>query len=116
LPPSACTARASHASSKKPSISSATSKEERRRLERRQLTDAAELFIRHQHKGLPWEPALDFSEQAGFVFSKQQIERHARDLMRQNPTYYAAHPRSQAVPPPKPHVENASRTVRPAAL
>src|SRR5580693_509108 len=46
--------------------------EERRRLERRQLTEAAELFLRHQRKGLPWEPADD-----GFVFSKEQIERHA---------------------------------------
>jgi hypothetical protein len=33
--------------------------EERRRLERRQLTEAAELFLRHQHKGLPWEPSDD---------------------------------------------------------
>jgi hypothetical protein len=74
--------------------------EHRRRLERRQLTEAAELFLRHQHKGLPWEPADDFSEQAGFVFSKQQVERHAKHLMRQNPTYYAAHPRFQADPPP----------------
>ena len=30
--------------------------DERRRLERRQLTEAAEIFLRHQHKGLPWEP------------------------------------------------------------
>jgi hypothetical protein len=74
--------------------------EERRRLERRQLTEAAELFLRHQHKGLPWDPAGDFSEQAGFVFSKQQVERHARHLMRQNPHYYTAHPRFQADPPP----------------
>lgn len=70
--------------------------EERRRLERRQLTEAAELFIRHQHKGLPWEPAA-----SGFVFSKEQIERHAQHLMRQNPAYYAPHTRSQADPPPK---------------
>ncbi len=33
--------------------------EERRRLERRQLTEAAEIFIRHQHKELPWEPSDD---------------------------------------------------------
>jgi len=58
--------------------------EERRRLERRQLNEAAELFLRHQHKGLPWEPSDD-----GFVFSKEQVERHARQLMRQNPAYYA---------------------------
>ena len=70
--------------------------EDRRRLERRQLTEAAEIFLRHQHKGLPWEPVDD-----GFVFSKQkqQVERHARQLMRL-PTFYAAHPRFQTDPPP----------------
>ncbi len=61
--------------------------EERRRLERRQLTEAAELFLRHQRKGLPWEPA-----DHGFVFSKEQIERHARKLMHQNPAFYAPTP------------------------
>jgi hypothetical protein len=70
--------------------------DERRRLERRQLNEAAELFIRHQHKGLPWEPAA-----SGFVFSKEQIERHAQHLMRQNPAYYAPHTRSHADLPPK---------------
>jgi hypothetical protein len=75
-------------------------KEHRRRLERRQLTEAAELFLRQQHKGLPWEPSDDFSEQDGFVFSKEQVKRHARHLMRQNPTRYAAHPHFQADPPP----------------
>src|SRR5580658_3436267 len=78
---------------------------ERHRLERRQLNEAAELLIRHQHKGLPWEPTELFSDQAGFVFSKQQVERRARELTVQNPTYYAFHPRpqaecSQAEPPP----------------
>jgi hypothetical protein len=66
--------------------------EERRRLERRQLTEAAELFLRHQRKGLPWDPAEFSSEQAGFVFSKEQIERHAQYLMRLNPTFYAPNP------------------------
>jgi hypothetical protein len=73
--------------------------DERRHLERRQLKEAAELLIRHQHKGLSWEPA-DF----GFVFSKQQVERHARQLMLQNPTYYAGKvgpaPRTAADAPP----------------
>src|SRR5580658_2941625 len=53
--------------------------EERRRLERRHLNEAAELLIRHQRKGLPWDPSV-FSKDAGFVFSKEQIERHARQL------------------------------------
>lgn len=69
--------------------------EDRRYLERRQLKEAAEDFIRHQRKGLPWDPA-----EAGFVFSKEQIERHARELIRQNPSYYGAHSRAQADPPP----------------
>src|SRR5580704_16653711 len=38
--------------------------DERRRLERRQLTEAVEIFLRHQRKGLPWQPSDD-----GFVFS-----------------------------------------------
>jgi hypothetical protein len=63
--------------------------EERHRLERRQLTEAAELFLRHQRKGLPWEPGDFSSDQSGFVFSKEQIERHAQHLMRLNPTFYA---------------------------
>jgi hypothetical protein len=58
--------------------------EVRLRLERRQLNEAAELLIRHQRKGLTWEPA-----EAGFVLSKEQVERHAQHLMRRNPTYYA---------------------------
>jgi hypothetical protein len=74
--------------------------EDRRHAERRQLTEAADLLIRHQRKGLPWDPA-EFSEQAhrrlvplcaikdGFVFSKEQIERHARQLMLQNRAFYA---------------------------
>jgi hypothetical protein len=72
--------------------------DERTRLERRQLTEAAELFLRHQHKGLPWDPAV-FSRESGFVFSKEQIERQARQLMRNNPTYYGTLPRFQADQP-----------------
>jgi hypothetical protein len=73
--------------------------EDRRRLERRNLTEAAELFLRHQRKGLPWDLA-PFSMETGFVFSKEQLERRARHLMRNNPAYYASHPRFQADPPP----------------
>jgi hypothetical protein len=62
--------------------------QERRRLENRQLRDAAEILIRHQRKGIPFEPADAFSEQPGFVFSKEQVERHARFLILQNPAYY----------------------------
>jgi hypothetical protein len=37
---------------------------------------AGALFIRQQHKGLPWDPA-GFSKEDGFVFSKQQVARYA---------------------------------------
>ena len=52
---------------------------ERRHQERRDLRDAADLLELHKHKGVPWEPS-----DHGFVFSKQQVERHAERLMRQN--------------------------------
>ena len=51
--------------------------DERRRRERRRLREAAEFFVLHQHKGTEWDPAAD-----GFVFSKDEIERHANFLMR----------------------------------
>jgi hypothetical protein len=69
--------------------------EERRRLERRHLNEVAEILIRHQRKGLPWDPE-GFSKEAGFVFSKEQVERHAQHLILQNPVYYAPTPRKQA--------------------
>ncbi len=69
--------------------------EDRRHLERRQLTEAAELFLRHQHKGLPWQPS-----DHGFVFSKEQIARHARQLVRKKPAFYATLRNFQADPPP----------------
>ncbi len=68
-------------------------------LERRQLTEAAELFLRQQRKGLPWDPSV-FAKETGFVFSKEQLELHAKHLMRLNPFRYAAHPHFQADPPP----------------
>jgi hypothetical protein len=81
--------------------------EERRRLERRHLNEAAEILIRHQRKGLPWDASV-FSREAGFVFSNEQIERHAQRLILQNPAYYAPRDRYQAAPPPTtPHSENA---------
>jgi len=67
--------------------------EERRELERRQLRDAAELFVHHQHKGLPWEPSDD-----GFVFSKEQVERHARHLMRKNEVRHIGNVRFNLAP------------------
>jgi hypothetical protein len=68
--------------------------EERRHRERRQLRDAAELLVHHQHKGLPWEPADD-----GFVFSKEQVQRHAQRLMRKNEALQVGFVRFDMAPP-----------------
>ena len=73
--------------------------EERRRLERRHLNEVAEILIRHQRKGLPFDPSA-FAKEAGFVFSKEQIECHAQHLIHLNPAYYAMRSNDQAVPPP----------------
>ena len=73
--------------------------EDRHRRERCQLTEAAELFLRHQRKGLPCDPAV-LANETGFVFSKDQLERQARYLMRLNPLRYGAHPSFQVDPPP----------------
>jgi hypothetical protein len=51
----------------------------RRDRERRQLKDAAALLELHKHKGIPWHPS-----DHGFVFSKDEIERHSELLKRQN--------------------------------
>src|SRR3984957_5145252 len=69
--------------------------EERRRLERRHLNEVAEILIRHQRKGLSFAPEI-FSEEAGFVFSKEQIEHNAEYLILVNPAYYAPSPSSQS--------------------
>ena len=69
--------------------------EERRRLERRELTEAAELLMRHQRKELSSEPSPEWEpSDDGFVFSKQQVEIHARTLMRRYPVVYAPHTES----------------------
>jgi hypothetical protein len=62
--------------------------EERLRLERRHLNEVAEILLRHQRKGLPFD-ASAFSKEAGFVFSNEQIECHAQHLIHLNPVYYA---------------------------
>jgi hypothetical protein len=66
---------------------------DRRHQERRDLRDAAELLELHKHKGLPWEPS-----DHGFVFSKEQVERHSERLMRQNEAYHIGNVRFDIAP------------------
>ena len=82
--------------------------QERRRQERRHLNEVAEILIRHQRKGLPWDPAA-FSREAGFVFSKEQIECHAQHLIHLNPAYYA--PGSSLWPDLPPQGDTKTATV-----
>ncbi len=66
---------------------------ERKDEERTQLRRAAELLELHRRRGLPWQPA-----DHGFVFSKEQVERHDELLMRQNEARHCAYPRYQMPP------------------
>ena len=88
---------------------------ERRHLERRHLNEAAELLIRHQRKGFPWNPE-GFSRESGFVFSKEQVERHAQRLIQQNPAYYAPTLRPLSAPTPQADSTPAAKTLPPLAI
>ncbi len=64
---------------------------ERRERERHQLKEAAALLALHQHKGIEWDPAND-----GFVFSREEVERFAQQLMRLNESRHIEHVRYYA--------------------
>jgi hypothetical protein len=50
---------------------------DRREREQRELKDAAVVLEFHKRKGIEWDPA-----DTGFVFSKEQVERHAHRMAR----------------------------------
>jgi hypothetical protein len=66
---------------------------ERKDEQRTQLRRAAELLELHRRRGLPWQPA-----DHGFVFSREQVERHDELLMRQNEARHCAYPRYEMPP------------------
>jgi len=66
---------------------------DRRDRERRQLKDAAALLELHKHKGIPWHPT-----DHGFVFSKEEVERHSELLKRQNEARQIAYFRFEVHP------------------
>jgi hypothetical protein len=70
---------------------------DRREQEKKDLKDAASLFEAHKHKQIPFEPA-DY----GFVFSKEEIERHALKLSRLNQSRFIAFTRFDGPPMPLP--------------
>ena len=71
---------------------------ERRHEQERHLKRAAALLELHKHKGIPYDPAVLFSEN-GFVFSKDQVEAFAERLMRLNESRHVEHVRFYMQPP-----------------
>ena len=71
--------------------------------ERLQLKDAAALLELHKHKGIPWQPS-----DHGFVFSKDEVERHAALLMRQNEARQIACVRFEVPPQLQPALARAA--------
>ena len=67
---------------------------ERAERERRSLNAAAALLELHKHKALPFNPAAH-----GFVFSKDQIEAHARHLTLLNQSRHIEHVLFHMPPP-----------------
>jgi len=65
--------------------------------ERRDLRDAAALLELYKHKEQPWE-----SSDSGFVFTKQQVERAAERMVRQNEARHVACARFEMPPQMQP--------------
>jgi AraC-like DNA-binding protein len=70
-----------------------TIQSDRKHQERRDLRSAAELLELHKRRGISWQPA-----DHGFVFSKDQVERHDELLMRQNEAHHCAWARYEMPP------------------
>jgi len=73
---------------------------ERRFDEERALKRAAALLELHKHKGIPYDPVELFSE-AGFVFSKDQVEAYAQRLIRLNESRHIEYVRFHMPPATK---------------
>ncbi len=66
--------------------------------QRRDLKDAAALLEHCKHKGIPYDPAVLFSED-GFVFSKEQVEAFSQRLIRLNESRHIEHVLFHMQPP-----------------
>jgi hypothetical protein len=71
---------------------------ERRLQQERHLRQAAALLELHKHKGIPCDPAEFYSE-AGFVFSKEEVEAFAQCLIRLNQSRHIEHVLFHMQPP-----------------
>jgi hypothetical protein len=71
--------------------------DDRQDRERRDLRDAAALLELYKHKERPWDPA-----DHGFVFTKQQVERAAERMLRQNEARHVEQVRFHMAPQMQP--------------
>ncbi len=65
--------------------------DERHHLERRQLTEAAELFLRHQHNGLAWNPTEMFGTIWLRFFTRTNRAPRTKADASASPAFYAPH-------------------------
>ncbi len=72
---------------------------ERRLEQQRDLKRAAALLELHKRKGIPFDPTEAFYSDAGFVFSKDQIEAHSHRLMLLNESRHIEHVLFHMQPP-----------------
>jgi len=72
---------------------------ERRHQEKRELERAAGVLELHKRKGIPYDPAQDFYSEAGFVFSKDQVEAFSRHLIGLNQARHIEHVLFHGHPP-----------------
>ncbi len=72
---------------------------ERRLEQERHLKRAAALLELHKQKGIPYDPAEAFYSDAGFVFSKDQVEAFSQRLIRLNESRHIEHVRFYMQPP-----------------
>ena len=83
--------------------------EERRRLERRQLTEAAELCMRHQRKGLPWSQPASRGNWLRFFKTTSRAPRTTADASEPPPLRRPPPFQSRPAAPPEPREGKAKR-------
>jgi hypothetical protein len=78
---------------------------DRREREQRELKNAAAIHELNKYEGVSWEPS-----DHGFVFSKEQVERHAQRMIRQNQSRQVAFARFDMPYRPVPAEKNQSQS------
>jgi hypothetical protein len=72
---------------------------DRRHQQKRELEHAAAILELHKRKGIPYDPAEAFHSEAGFVYSKEQVEAFSQHLIRLNESRHIEHVLFHGHPP-----------------